>query len=335
MKIKEPKAKKRRLVHSNAAACAGVGAPFLPRKGPLPGALLGWEMEGTMASSAAGTAVGGGGRQVGPILKIVRTAHSAEQQLSTVRQAKNFLVGNEQAKLAALGLSVVEDIITFLDAAGAAAVSSNSNCHNYKSSLLHGIGLLGILNSPPLPRGLAEKHLAPSGSRVLEHIVRALEMASSSTTVANSINGSSSNINSGERLTATALRAISSLCTCFVPLRTTGAITCFVDAAAEAACTATPTATAAAAVAKEEEEKSLAVLRKTSVLILNEIVATTSTAKIARGQGRSSQSSRCWSASLATLGLQALAAMTRVDNMARSLVQQVVSTEAVLLAPIW
>lgn len=296
-----------------------------------------WEMEGTLASGAAAGAVDGGGRQVGPILKIVQTAHSAKQQLATVREVKNFLVGNEQAKHAALGLSVVEDILTFLDA-GAAAASSRSNRHCYKSSLLHGIGLLGILNSPPLPRGLAEKHLAPSGSRVLGHIVRALEMTSSSTTATSDINGSSSNTSSsGERLTATALRAISSLCACLAPPTTTGTTTCIVDVAAEAGCTATSTTTATVVMtaAKEEGDKSFAVLKKASVLILNEIVATTTTENIARGRGRSSQSSRCWSASLTTLGLKALAAITRVHDLARSLVQQVVSTEAVLLAPIW
>lgn len=299
-------------------------------------------MEDTWGSGAAGT-VGGGGRHVGPILKIVRTAQSAEQQLATVREVKNFLVGNEQAKHAALGLSVVEDILTFLDTSAAAAASGGSSNRHYELSLLHGIGLLGILNSPPLPRGLAEIYLAPSGSRIMEHIVRALEMASSSTSTS-AINGSSSGSNSGERLTATALRAISSLYACFVPLTTTATTTCF-DNVAEAAATAvTPTATAtgtatavmvATAAAKNEREKSLAVLRKGSGLILNEIVATTTTtAKIRRGRGRSSQSSRCWSASLTTLGLQALAAITRVEDLARSLIQAVVSTGAILLAPI-
>lgn len=322
------------LFCSSSRSLRGCGCSLSIAKGtPADCFGLVYAMEGTLASGAAG-AVGGAGEKVGPILKIVRTAQSAEQQLSAMREVKNSLVGNEEAKHAALGLYVVEDILTFLDD----AAGSSSDRH-YELSLLHGIGLLGILNSPPLPRGLAEIYLAPSASRVVEHIVRALEIGSFSTSTS-AIDGKSSGSSSGERLTATALRAISSLCACFVPLTTTTTTTCFVDAA-EAAATATPTPTptptamaVATAAAKEEREKSLAVLVKASGMILNAVVATTTSANIARGRGRSSQSSRCWSASLTTLGLKALAAITKVDDLARGLVRAVLSTEAVLLAPI-
>lgn len=217
-----------------------------------------------------------------PILKI-DGGSSAEQQLASVRELKNTLVGDDKAKRSVLALSVVKDVLAFLDAAG----DGNSGCGGpfYEPSLLQGVGLLTILCSSPLPERVAEAYLAPSGSRIMRHITRAMEMNFLSRR-----SGGGGNSNSSEKLTATTLRGISSLCTCLVPATITGT---------------------GAEMANQEKLKTLAALKEVSGLILNEIV-TTPTAK-SGGGGGGGRGRQCWPPSLITLGLEALAAMTRIE----------------------
>lgn len=261
-------------------------------------------MEGT--SDGGG---GGGSGGTGVILEEERNqrqserwkidrSQSAEQQLASLRDLKNSLVGDEKAKRSALALFVVKDVLTFLDAA---RDGDSGGCF-YQSSLLHGIGLLTILCSSALPEALAEVYLAPSGSRIVRHITRAMEMASPSTR--NGGGGSSTN-NSSEKLTATVLRAISSLCTCLIPPTTTR-----------------PDDGGEDRVVNKEKSETLNALKELSAVVLNEIVTaltttTTTTAAavtaaevVGGGGGRGRQR---WPPSLITLGLEALAAMTRVE----------------------
>lgn len=227
-----------------------------------------------------------------PIPKIVG-GQSPEQQLTSVRYLKNSLVGDETAKRSALALFVVQDVLVFLDAAGDGGGGGGGGGHFYESSLLHGIGLLSILCSSPLPEGLAKIYLAPSGSRIVKHITRAMEIAPPPRT-----SGGGGGNGSSEKLTATALRAISSLCMCLIPATT-------------AVCSAGDDAVAAAAAAKEEKLKTLTALKEVARIILDEIVATpTTTAPATGGGGRGRQR---WSWSVRTLGIEALAAMTRVE----------------------
>eukprot|EP00752_Nemacystus_decipiens_P006234 g5624.t1 len=290
-------------------------------------------MEGVFGGSGGGCGGCGSGNGAGlgegripqkaPILKFDE-ARTAEQQLARLRELKNSLVGDEEAKRSALALSVVQDVLTFLDAAGD---GDNGGGRFYESSLLHGIGLLTIsCSSPPLPKALAEVYLAPSGSRIVRHIARAMEI----TSLAIRRNGGggggssdssrSSSTSSSEKLTATILRALSSLCESLVPAATI---------------TFCPDGARADEPANNEQLKTLAALKGVSGVILREIVATpATTAASGIGGGGRRGLQGCWPPSLKTLGLEALAAMTRVEELARGLVQPVVSTKAVLLAPI-
>ena len=225
-------------------------------------------------------------------------AEGAAQQLASVRHLKNSLVGDEKAKRSALALSVVQDILTFLDAAAAAAAAAarggdGSGGQHYESALLHGIGLLVILCSPPLQGGLAEMYIAPSGSRIVGYIVEGLKMTSSSsnnTSRGSACDRSSGYSSSSDKLTATALRAISSMCSSVVP------ISKYQDGLAR---------DAAASAARGEREASLDMLRNASALILNEVVSIPEATATRRRE--------CWSPALKTLGLEALAAVTRVE----------------------
>lgn len=249
------------------------------------------------------------------IPKIHRKGHSSEQQLATLRHVKNLLVGDTQAKRVALGLSLVEDILAFLDDAAGTTTESH-----YGSALLHAVGLLAILGCSTLERRLAEAHLAPNGSRIVRHIIRAMEWSctpasSSSTTKVGVGRGSGCD----ERLTAIALRAVSSLCRCVVPI------------SAVTSSTVCPADVAIAAAVRGEGVKSVHELRKVSILIMERIRASTTPTATASSL---SPPPSIWSSSLVSLGVEALATLTRVEDLARSLVPLVVSTGTMLLGPV-
>lgn len=254
-------------------------------------------MEGDSGGGGGGDSGVRGGIGKEPILKIVQIddgGQSAEQQLAVLRELKHSLVGDEKAKRSALDLFVVRDVLALLDAAGG---GDSGGGHLYESSLIHGIGLLTILCSCPLPDGLlAEVYLAPSGSRIVRHFAKAMEVASLSRRVGGGGNSSSSN---SEKLTATVLRALTSLCTCLLPATTT----CPDGACADEA-------------TNNEKLKTLAALKEISEVILKEIVAnSTATAATSSsgGGGGGGRGRQGWPQSLTTLGLQSLAAMTRVE----------------------
>lgn len=244
--------------------------------------------KGLAADSGDGGVGGGGGAEdtrprTGT--QVPSCGESAAQEVARLRDLKNSLVGEEKAKRSALGLFIVQDVLNLLDTFAA----GGSGGDHYESALLHGIGLLVILCSPPLPGGLANMYIAPSGSKILGYIMAALEMASFPSRSAGTSHRSRGG--SSEKLTATALRAISSMCASVVPT------TKYQDG---------PARDAAAPAAKEEREASLALLKDASGLILNEVV------NVPAPTG-GDRCRKCWSPGLRTLGLEALAAMTRVE----------------------
>ncbi len=254
------------------------------------------EMDMALAVDGGDGGVGDGGAEdsrARPGTRILRCGESAAQEVARLRDLKNSLIGEEKAKRSALALFIVQDVLNFLDTVAAAAAGGSSGNH-YESALLHGIGLLVILCSPPLPGGLAEMYIAPSGSKIVGHIMAALKIASfpsSSASSSGSTCDRSSRGSSSEKLTATALRAISSMCASVVPTAK------YQDGAAREA---------AASAVKEEREASLALLKDASGLILDEVVNIPTPAGGERCR-------KCWSPGLRTLGLEALAAMTRVE----------------------
>lgn len=273
--------------------------PLLENRGSLRLLRSRVEMEGEFGGGGYGGGCGAGGSGIGGGLREERQkkrktpilefdgGQPAEQQLARLRELKNSLVGDEEAKRSALALSVVKDVLAFLDAAG----DGDSGGQFYELSLLHGVGLLTILCSP-LPEALAEMYVAPSGSRIVRHIARAMEMASVARKSGDG--GSIGRNGSSEKLTATVLRAVSSLCTCLVPATTT----CSYEASADKE-------------SNNEKFKTLAALKEVSGEILNGVVASPNTT--GAGIGGGGRSRPRWPPSLVTLGLEALAAMTRVE----------------------
>lgn len=288
------------------------------------------EMEEDLAASFAASPtahVGVVGGDAGSILNTVGRTPSLGQQVAALRELKNSLVGDDETKRMALNLLVVKDVLAFLDAVAARGIN---DCH-LQSALLHGVGLFAILSSPPVVQGL-EAHLAPNGSRIVQHIVRALECGISSYPSFSSVKSSSRGGSGGaERLAAISLRA---LCVCVAPLTT---ITCSSCSSGDVGVGAASTASAASA-ANKEMSKSVTALVKASGLIMDNIVATTSptptTSTTSRGRGTCPSSWR-WPQNLKSLGVEALAAMTRVEELARSLVPGAVSTGTALLMPIF
>ena len=205
---------------------------------------------------------------------------SSAQLLSTLRQLRDSLVGDEKAKDSALELGVVEDLLSLLDAAAAASAGDSDA---YEPALFQtAVGVFSILGS--FSANAAETYLTPNSPRIAQHIARALEYPS-------------------ERLTATALRAIISLFCSHAAVPSAGSSP---PPAAEAGqrCTA---ATLSVPL----------LLRKVSGRILDEVTT-----------GES------WTEGVKSLGVQALAALTRDADLAGSLVPGVCSKGAALLAPI-
>lgn len=293
--------------------CASRDAQALPRAASLSAERRHLQMEDGPAAVYGGCddeGVGGDsfGSHILRIPKIHRKGRSCEQQLATLRHVKNLLVGSSPAKRVALGLSLVEDVLAFLDDAAETA----AECH-HESALLHALGLFAILSCPSLERRLADIYLAPNGSRIVGHIIRAVKWSPNAPLLT-----STRRVGGDARLTAIALRAVTSLCPCIVPVSaTTTPIVGLVDVAVAPA-------------AKEETVKSVAELRKVSVLIMEKIrAATTAPAKASSWSPPPST----WSVSLISLGVEALATLTRVEELARSVVPIVVSG-TMLLTPL-
>ena len=224
---------------------------------------------------------------------------SSAELLSTLRQLRDSLVGDEKAKASALEAGVVEDLLTLLDAAAAAAAAAAAGAgagDEYEKILLEAIGVLSIL-TPSASRSGAEAHLAhnsSSGPRIAQHIARALEYPS-------------------ERLTATALRAITSLfCSHAAVPRFAGSGHGAAGGEGRHYCCFTADTLSGVVV-----PSSLMLMREVSARILNEVTTGDS-----------------WTESVEILGVEALAALARDGDLARSLVPGVCSTGATLLGPI-
>lgn len=217
---------------------------------------------------------------------------SSAELLSTLRKLKDSLVGDEKAKASALEEGVVEDLLSLLDAAVAAAAGAGAS-DAYEKILLEAMGVFSILSSSAASRDGADASCfalsTSSGPRIAQHIARALEYPS-------------------ERLTATALRAITSLfCShAAVPLfagsggGARGGEGRHCDFTADTLSPAAPSS----------------LMREVSARILDEVTTGDS-----------------WTESVQILGVEALAALARDGDLARSLVPGVCSSGATLLGP--
>lgn len=121
-----------------------------------------------------------------------------------LRELKNGLVGNEQAKETALKLGVVEGLLSVLDQSEATVSRSGSSCSESNHDVcLHVFGLLGILTRS------ACGTFSTLGGRIVPHVART--MASCSDTVDEGYSDDGS-----ERLRSTALRCLNALCASIV-----------------------------------------------------------------------------------------------------------------------
>lgn len=255
----------------NRSALAGYTAgPPLPVPSPRPPFA---EMEGILRAVhpawSGSSAVGQEPGLRGDAQKYCyASSDDVKQQLATIREIKDVLVGNEEAKAAALRLGVVDEVLTCLDAAAAVGHA----CPELALLQQQAMGLLAVLGSS----SSAQAAVAAAGTRIVGHITRALRHPS-------------------ERMTALTLRAFGSLSACLV----SRAISSPADAG------------------EGETLSTSALLSEVSAKIVDEVT-----------------SGESWSSGLRTLGVEALAAVTRDEELAKTLVPAVVLTGTALLRPL-
>lgn len=210
-----------------------------------------------------------------------------------LRELKNALVGNEQAKSAALQLGVVEELLKVLDesestASVAAGLSGGSGGTSGSLAAhevcLHAFGLLGILTCSACSSN--SNNFSTLGGRIVGHVSRTMAACSG-----RAVGDMGYHYDDrGEKLRLTVLRCLNSLCSSI----------------------ARPT----------EPSISLSSIWGTSTLLglAQQIVE-----DISRG---------VWSPVLTTLGVTALAVMTRDRELARMTGALVISSGTFLLRPI-
>lgn len=214
-----------------------------------------------------------------------------------LRELKNALVGNEQAKSAALQLGVVEELLKVLDesesAAAAAAGSSDGSGSGSGGTdgnlaahevCLHAFGLLGILTCSACSSN--SNHFSTLGGRIVGHVARTMAACGGRTVGDMGYHYD----DRGEKLRLTVLRCLNSLCS---------------------------------SIARPTEPR----------IALSSIWGTSALLGLAK-QIVEDISLRVWSPVLTTLGVTALAVMTRDKELARMAGVSVIPSGTLLLRPV-